>query len=257
MRLLLVGLVLALPPTGHAQERWKPLFNGRDLTGWIPKINHRPLGENWKDTFRVRDGALVVSYDQYDRFTDEFGHLHYRTPFSAYRLRVEYRFVGPQAPGAPAWALRNSGVMLHGQAPQTLALHQSFPISIEAQLLGGAPGETRPTANVCTPGTTVSIGGQLMREHCRNSTAKTYPESEWVRFEVEVRGARLVRHIVNGEAVFEYGDVRTAPGEYRALNAAPALYASAAAPLDRGWISLQSEGHPIEFRKIEILELKD
>jgi hypothetical protein len=255
VRALLIALAVAAAPAAQAAERWKPLFNGRNLDGWIAKINHRPLGENWRNTFRVRDGLLVVSYDQYERFSDQFGHLHYRTPFSSYRLRLEYRFVGPQAPGAPAWALRNSGVMLHGQAPQTLTLDQSFPISIEAQFLGGAPGETRPTANVCTPGTTVSIGGQAMREHCRNSTARTFPEGEWVRFEAEVRGSRLVRHIVNGEVVFEYADVRTAPAEYKGLNAA--VSDAPPAPLSRGWISLQSEGHPIEFRRIEILELKD
>lgn len=255
MRALLVALVLALPWQAAAADRWKPLFNGRNLDGWIPKINHRPLGDNWKDTFRVKDGALVVAYDQYERFSDQFGHLH-RTPFASYRLRLEYRFTGPQAPGAPAWALRNSGVMLHGQAPQTMALDQSFPISIEAQFLGGAPGETRPTANVCTPGTTVSIGGVPMREHCRNSASKTYPEGEWVRFEAEVRGSRLVRHVVNGETVFEYGDVRVAPAEYKGLNAT--LPGSGKpARLDRGWISLQSEGHPIEFRGIQILELRE
>jgi hypothetical protein len=241
---------LALPAGAQAAEAWKPLFDGKSLAGWIPKINHRPLGENWRDTFRVRDGALVVAYDKYDRFKDEFGHLFYRTPFTSYRLRFEYRFTGPQTPGAPGWAVRNSGVMLHGQAPQTMALDQTFPISIEAQLLGGATGETRPTGNVCTPGTMVSVNGVPMREHCRNSTAKTYPEGQWVRFEAEVRGARLVRHIVNG-------DVRLAPGELKGLGARADLAAKGDAPLDRGWISLQSEGHPIEFRRIEVMELKD
>ncbi|PZQ65380.1 MAG: DUF1080 domain-containing protein [Phenylobacterium zucineum] len=249
-------MALILPSHAYAAEAWKPLFNGRNLDGWVPKVNHRPLGENWKDTFRVRDGVLVVSYDQYDRFGDAFGHLFYRTPFSSYRLRLEYRFTGPQTPGAPAWALRNSGVMLHSQDPATMALDQTFPISVEAQFLGGAPGETRPTANVCTPGVTVSIGGVPMHEHCRNAAAPTFPEGEWVRFEVEVRGDRLIRHVVNGQTVFEYGDVRLAPAEFKGLNAdAPALSAREA-PLDRGWIALQSEGHPVEFRKIEILKLR-
>jgi hypothetical protein len=252
---ILVALAVSLAPNlAHAAD-WRPIFNGRDLDGWTPKIAGHPLGENWRDTFRVENGALRVAYDKYDRFNGEFAHLIYRTPLASYRLRLEYRFLSPQTPGAPAWAVRNSGVMLHGQAPETIALDQSFPISVEAQFLGGAPGETRPTGNVCTPGVTVSIGGAPMREHCRNSISRTYPESEWVRFEVEVRGARLIRQIVNGETVMEYGDVRLAPGEFAALKAT--LAAAGAEPLAAGYISLQGEGHPVEFRKVEVMDLRD
>lgn len=252
------GMVLALAALAGpaAAADWRPIFNGRDLTGWVPKINHHPLGENWRDTFRVEDGVLRVSYDRYDGFKDEFGHLIYRTPLSSYRLRLEYRFVGAQTAGAPAWAVRNSGVMLHGQAPETLGLDQPFPVSVEAQLLAGAPGETRPTGNVCTPGVTVAVDGVRRAEHCVNATSKTYPVGEWVRFEAEVRGGRLVRHAVNGEVVMQYADVRLAPDEYGrfGIPAAP-LSALGAAPLERGYISLQAEGHPIEFRRIEVLEL--
>ena len=258
---LLLALALAAP--AGAAEGWKPLFNGRNLDGWIPKINHRALGDNWRDTFTVKDGVLRVSYGEYDRFKDEFGHLIYRTPFSAYRLRLEYRFTGDPPPGTPAWANRNSGVMLHGQAPETMGLDQTFPVSVEAQLLGGRPGETRPTGNVCTPGVTVSIGGVPLKTHCLNSTAPTFQDGQWVRFEVEVHGAKLVRQIVEGRTVMEYADLRLAPAEYPGLTnidvkspAGAALAARGEAPLDRGYISLQSEGSPVEFRKIEIRELR-
>jgi hypothetical protein len=251
---LVVAALIATP--AEAEEGWRSIFNGRDLQGWVPKVNHRPLGENYRDTFRVKDGVLQVRYDKYGVFKGEFAHLIYRTKLSNYRLRLEYRFVGPQTPGAPAWAVRNSGVMLHGQAPESMTLDQSFPISVEAQFLGGASGETRPTGNVCTPGVTLSIGGVAKTEHCLNSTSKTYPEGEWVRFEAEVRGDRLIRHIVNGETVMEYTDVRLAPGEYAGLNADPALAAAGVVPLDAGYISLQGEGHPLDIRNIEVLELK-
>lgn len=251
----LLAMALAAAAPAAAAEDWRPIFNGRDLSGWIPKVNHRPLGENWRDTFRVDDGVLRVSYDRYEVFKDEFAHLIYRTPLSSYRLRFEYRFVGPRTPGAPAWAVRNSGVMLHGQAPETMSLDQSFPVSVEAQLLGGAPGETRPTGNVCTPGVTISIAGAPRREHCLSSVSPTYPEREWVRFEAEVRGGRLVRHRINGEVVMEYTDVRLAPAEYAQLGADPSAFPAEAAPLESGYISLQGEGHPIEFRRIEVLEL--
>jgi hypothetical protein len=249
---------LAIAGPAGAAERWVSIFNGKDLTGWTPKINHRPAGENWRDTFVVKDGTLRVSYDNYGgHFTDEFSHLIYKTPLSSYRLRLEYRFLGGSAPGVPAWAIRNSGVMLHGQAPETMALDQPYPISVEAQLLGGsAPGETRPTGNVCTPGTTVSFAGQPMKAHCKDSTSPTFQDGEWVRFEVEVHGGRLVRQYVNGALVMEYGDIWLDPSEYkRFANVDPGE--AKAAPLTKGYISLQGESSPVEFRKVELMRLAE
>lgn len=253
---LLAGAVVALAGLPAAAADWKPIFNGRDLDGWVVKINHHPAGENWRDTFRVEKGVLRVSYDQYPVFKDEFAHLIYTRPLSAYRLRLEYRFVGPQTPGTPAWAVRNSGVMLHGQAPAAMTLDQPYPVSVEAQLLGGAPGETRPTGNVCTPGVTVSIDGVPFRGHCKNSNAPTFQDGEWVRFEVEVHGARVVRQYVNGKLVMEYGDITLDPSEFkRFANIDPGE--ARPGPLDHGYISLQGEGSPVEFRNIELMELAE
>lgn len=238
----------AAPP---AERGWRPIFNGRDLAGWTPKVNHHPAGENWRDTFSVRDGVLRVSYAGYDRFTDEFAHLVYRRRLSRYRLRLEYRFTGPPAPGAPAWAARNSGVMIHGQAAEAMALDQPYPIAVEAQLLGGDGAGERPTGNMCSPGTAVSIDGRPATEHCVSARAPTFRDGEWVRFEVEVRGGRSVRQLVNGREVMAYGDLRTAPEEFkRFANVDPG--GAVAAPLTGGFISLQGEGSPVEFRRIEL-----
>src|SRR5262245_23700464 len=103
-----------------AAGEWIPLFNGKDLEGWTPKITGRELGDNWRDTFRVEDGILKVAYDRYPEFGGHFGHLFYKEKLSHYRLRVEYRFTGQQAPGGPGWAFRNSGAMLHCQPPETM-----------------------------------------------------------------------------------------------------------------------------------------
>ena len=163
-----------LEQVGYDASDWQPLFNGRDLAGWTPKITHHALGENFADTFRVRDGVLEVGYEGYDTFAEQFGHLFYAEPFSRYRLRVEYRFVGEQAPNAPAWAARNSGVMVHSQAPETMLRDQDFPISIEVQLLGGlSDGKPRPTGNVCSPGTRIVYAGAPDTAHCIQATAPT------------------------------------------------------------------------------------
>jgi hypothetical protein len=44
---------------------WKSLFDGKTLNGWTTKIVGYPAGEDPSETFRVKDGAIVISYDKY------------------------------------------------------------------------------------------------------------------------------------------------------------------------------------------------
>ena len=163
-------------------EQWVSLFNGESLDGWIVKINGYPLGENIHNTFRVEDGVMKVSYDGYEKFGEAYGHIFYEKPFSSYRLRLEYRFVGEQPSDGQAWAKKNSGVMLHSQSPETMGLNQGFPVSLEAQFLGGIQeGVERPTANLCTPGMHVTMRDTLMTKHCINADAPTFYGNEWVK----------------------------------------------------------------------------
>jgi hypothetical protein len=229
------------------------LFNGRNLDGWTPKITGYPLGENHLDTFRVEQGVLKVSYDKYAAFENTFGHLFYsREKFSYYTIAAEYRFVGDQAAGAPGWAVRNNGLMLHSQSPQSMQLNQNFPISIEVQLLGGAPAPDRTTANVCTPGTEIFMKGAMVRGHCTNSTSPVYRGDVWVRVEVDVRGGERLTHRVEGQTVLEYEMPQI--GGDGVSNFDPAVKKDGA-PLTEGYITIQAESHPTEFRKIELLNL--
>lgn len=250
--LALFALVFSSPAGQPALPQWQPLFNGRDLTGWTPKIRGYELGQDPLRTFRVEDGMLTVSYENYEEFDNRFGHLFYAEPFSNYRLRVEYRFVGEQCPGGPSWAIRNSGIMIHCQPPDTMAIDQSFPVSIEVQLLGGLGTGERPTANLCTPGTHVVMNGQLVRRHCINSTSQTYHGDQWVTVEVEVRGAGKIRHFVNGEPVLEYERPQLDDADPDAQRLLRLGYPRV---ISRGYISLQSESHPVQFRRVEIADL--
>lgn len=234
-------------------EEWIPLFNGKDLDGWIPKIRGYPAGENFGRTFRVEGGVLKVAYDGYDKFDERFGHLFYREKFSHYVIRVEYRFTGEQSAGGPGWAVRNSGIMVHGESPDTMARDQDFPASIEVQLLGGNGKEDRPTANLCTPGTNVVIDGELITRHCTNSKSKTYHGDQWVTVEVEVRGSKVIRHLIDGKPVLEY----TLPQLDERDTHARDLATRQGRLLEEGTISLQSESHPVEFRKVELRKLKE
>jgi hypothetical protein len=244
----------AAEQAGPSKSRWIRLFNGKDLTGWTPKIAKHELGENYKDTFRVQDGLLTVAYDQYDKFDGEFGHLFYQDAFSHYRLRVEYRFTGEQTPGGPGWAFRNSGMMVHCQPPATMTKDQSFPVCIEVQLLGGDGTNERSTGNLCTPGTHVVMDDTLVTQHCINSSSKTYHGDQWVTAEVEVHGNRLIRHIINGEVVLEYAEPQLDEGD---ADAQRLLKAGADRMVSEGYISLQAESHPLQFRKVELLPLEE
>ena len=250
----LVGIAGAVAPgiTYAEEPAWRPLFNGKDLTGWTPKIRGEALGDNYGDTFRVEDGVLKVVYDpaKYPPCGEKFGHLFFAEPFSRYKLRIDYRFTGEQCPGGPGWAIRNSGVMLHGEDPKGMTLDQDFPASIEVQFLGGAPEGERTTANLCTPGTNVVMNGKLFTPHCTTSKSKTYRGDQWVTAEVEVDGDKVIRHLVNGEPVLEYEGAQLDPNDPHSQG----LIAKRDGKLllDGGTISLQSESHPIEFRRVEI-----
>jgi len=230
------------------------LFNGKNLDGWTPKIRYHELGDNYGNTFRVADGLLQVRYDPaaYPNYGERYGHLFYEKPFSHYRLRVEYRFVGEQVAGGPGWAWRNNGIMIHGQAPETMAKDQDFPVSIEVQLLGGHETGERSTANLCTPGTNVEMEGKLHTPHCTNSTSKTCRGDQWVTVELEVRGNEVIKHIIDGEVVLSYEKPQLDP---RDASAKKLIAAGAPLMLGEGTISLQSESAPTDFRKIEILVL--
>jgi len=241
---------------GHdaATQEWIQLFNGRDLANWTAKFTKHDLGVNLHDTFRVENGVLAVRYDKWKAFDGEFGHLFYTQPFSYYRLAAEYRFVGEQLAGGPGWARRNNGLMLHAPDPKTMLKDQDFPISIEVQLLGGlGDGKPRTTANLCTPGTHVVLNGQLFTPHCTNSSSRTYDGDQWVRVEVEVHGDERLRHIVDGQVVLEYARPQIGGGQ---VSPADPKVKVDGTPLTGGYIAIQAETGPTEFRKIELLDLE-
>ena len=253
---VLLGQAARAPQNDPNQKEWLQLFNGRDLADWTIKFAHHDLGENYNGTFRVEDGLLKVRYDKWTAFDGEFGHIFYKQPFSYYVLVAEYRFVGEQLPaaGTIAWAKRNNGLMIHSLDPKTMMKDQDFPISIEVQLLGGlSDGKPRSTANLCTPGTNVVMNGKLFTPHCTSSTSKTYDGDQWVRVEVLVHGDELIRHMIDGQTVLEYTKPQIGGG-----NASPTDPAvkKDGTPLTGGYIALQAETAPTDFRKVELLNLE-
>jgi hypothetical protein len=253
MKPLLIAVFSAIVSLASAEEAgWTSLFNGKDLTGWTPKIRGCKAGENFQNTFRVENGVIKVDYSEFTAWDSRFGHLFYEKKFSNYRLRLEYRFTGDQLKGGPGWAFRNSGVMIHSESPEQMEIEQPFPTSLEVQLLGGTGKGERTTGTLCTPGTHVEYDGKLDTRHCINSTSKTFNGDQWVTVEIEVHGNRLIRHLINGEEVISYGKPQLGGDAH-----ADALAAVAGDKmLSEGYFCLQSESHPVEFRKIEVQEIE-
>lgn len=229
-------------------EDWRLLFNGRDLSGWVVKLAHHEVGDNYAETFRVVDGAIRVAYDKYDTFGARFGHLFYEQPFSYYVLSLEYRFIGEQIAGGPSYARLNSGVMIHSQSPASILTHQDWPISVEAQFLAG----DRTTMNVCTPGTEIVMRGAMVKAHCTDSSSRRYGDDGWVSVQVEVLGGERVRHLIDGVPVLEYE--RPTIGGGVATGFDPAIKVDGR-PLVSGYVGLQAESQPVEFRNVRLLDL--
>ena len=239
-------------PEKKFQEDWFQLFNGKSLSGWVPKFAGYPLGENFNHTFRISDSLLQVNYSEYDSFRNEFGHLFYKDKFSHYRLRAVYRSVGTQPPGGEQWAYRNNGLMLHCQNPETILLDQEFPLSIEFQLLGGRGEGNRPNGNLCTPGCNVKIRGEVYVPHCvENYAAPTYHGDQWITVEALVLGDSIIQHIVEGDTVLTYSQPIVG-GELFGIDTT--AYPVGTRLVD-GFIAIQAESHPFDFKKIELLNL--
>lgn len=231
-----------------SESPWLQLFDGKSLNGWTPKFSGKALGDNYKNTFRVENGLLSVNYQNYEKFDGEFGHLFYKTPYSHYILRATYRFLAPQISLEKNmhWALYNNGFMIHSQSPDTMTVEQEFPTSIEVQLLGGLGEGERSTANICTPDSHVVIDGKLETKHCIYSSSKTYHGDQWVNIEIEVRGDEIIKHRVNGELVFEYSKPQLDGKSEKLVE----LYQGK--KMTSGYIAIQAETHPTQFKSIEV-----
>ncbi|WP_209402347.1 DUF1080 domain-containing protein [Pseudozobellia sp. WGM2] len=233
------------------KENWISIFNGKDLNGWTMKINSYTLGENFGNTFRVEDSILKIRYDGYGpEFNSRFGALFFDKELKNYRLKVEYRFVGETAPGAPEWGYRDSGVQIHTQSPESVKLDQQFPICLEYNLHGGNGTDDRPLGAICGIGMQVEIDNVRSSEFCNPARiSKTFHGDQWVTIEIDIKDGKM-KHFVNREEILSYSNpIYDADNEY-----AQAFLRGGDTTVTKGYISLQSNSHPIDFRKIELLE---
>ena len=250
----------------NSKEEWVSLFNGKDLYGWNIKIANHSLNDNFNNTFQVQDSMIRVVYTEYDDFDDKYGHMYYKTPYSYYKLRFDYRFIEEQTSGGENWNVRNSGVMIHSQSAKSNAFEQHFPVSLEIQLLGGLNKGERTTANLCTPGTAVYFNDKLDYTHCITSESKTYNGDQWVHIEAIILGNESILHIVENDTVLKYTrpeidssflskDYKGKDWDNFGVTNKEIWLDKAGKQIGEGYIALQAESHPIDFKNIELLDL--
>lgn len=263
------------PPAADTSENavtegWKPLFNGQNLDGWTIKFADQELGDNFRNTFVWEDDMLRIKYDEYENFDDAYAHMYYDLPYSHYKIRFDYRFTGEQVPGGASWNVRNSGIMLHSQSAESNEFGQHFPVSVELQLLGGlSDGKDRPTGNVCTPGTAVVMGDTINYNHCISSSSPTYDGDRWVSAEAIVLGDEAMYFLIERDTVLSFQSPQIGGG-FIYDNPERKDFTDAGMQRDvdywvnqegqllkTGYIALQAESHPIDFRNVEILVLPE
>jgi hypothetical protein len=98
------------------------------------------------------------------------------------------------------------------------------------------------------------MNGELHKHHCCDSKSPTFHGDQWVTIEVEVHGNGVIRHFVNGKPVIEYEKPQYDDSD---ADARKLMEKSGDKMLSGGYISLQGESHPVEFRKVELLPLDE
>lgn len=234
-----------------SSNQWVSIFNGKNLDGWKVKIKGHPLNENFANTFRVADGIMSIKYDGYgDNFDNRFGAIYFDKKLTNYRLKLQYRFVGETAPGAPKWGYKDSGVQFHSQSPASMDIDQGFPVCIEFNLHGGNGTDERPGGQINTNGMYVEIDGKLSKSNSNPPIVKkTFHDDQWITIELDVKDG-MISHFVNGEKILTYANPVLNPEH----EIASTLIKNGQTAVSSGYISFQSNSHPIDFRKIELME---
>ena len=225
MRLLALPLATVLlvaassAPAAEGDPPLVPLFNGRDLSGWVP-VNVAP------NTFTVRDGMIVST-------GVPTGVMRTEKQYENFIIELEWKHLKRGG---------NAGLFIWGY-PMT-APGTPFARGIEVQILDHGYIDQHPTARgrATGHGDVFPIHGATMKpdrphpnkgnQRCLPSEERCKPAGEWNHYRVECR-AGVLKLAVNGKVVS--GGSECNPR--------------------KGYICLESEGAECHFRNIRIAEL--
>ncbi|MBB3221097.1 3-keto-disaccharide hydrolase [Pseudoduganella umbonata] len=260
-RLGLMTAAIAFAASASAADgAWKPLFNGKDMSGWTTWVSMQPTSDNMKTpttirganndpkkVFSVVDGMLRVS-------GEEWGGVHTVGEYANFHLKFDVKW------GEKKWfprldAPRDSGLLYYGVGPEG-AQSGHWMRSHEFQIQEGDCGDYHSLDGV-TVDARVGDANQGDWKFFRYEPALPLrtglaarilkkgnyekPSGEWNTMEVIADGKTLI-HIVNGHEVFRgENSLQKVDGK--------------TVPLARGKFSIQSEGAETFYRNIMVKQL--
>ena len=197
-------------------ETLTPIFNGKDLTGWVP-VNIAP------GTFSVRDGELVTT-------GNPVGVIRTERMYENFVLELEWRHMTKGG---------NSGVFVWGDGFP--AIGSNYPRGIEVQVLDNGYNASGKNHWYSTHGDIFPVNGAKMKVGGRISPdgQRSFPAEERSKSSPEWNHYRLVAN--NGELRLS-------------VNGKEVTIASGASPR-KGYLMLESEGAECHFRNIRLREL--
>ncbi len=217
---MLTGSVAAVraaaPPADEADQQWVSLFNGTDLSGWVP-INVAP------DTFTVRDGIIVSS-------GIPTGLLRTQRQYENFVIELEWRHMKPGG---------NAGLFVWGDG--LAARGTPFARGMEVQILDNGFNVNGKNQWYTTHGDVFPVQGSKMTPTGRISSTgeRSFPLEDrsksspaWNHYRLEGNHG-VLRLSVNGKEVTVGKDCSPR----------------------KGYLCLESEGSECHFRNIRIREL--
>lgn len=259
---------------GFGADDWRPLFNGRDLSGWstfmtkpdpsweVPGLKRDADGKYLEPIGTDRDPLHVFTVENVDGQPavhisgQGFGVMTTDESFANFHFRVEVK-----------WGERKWSYKLH--APRDCGLlyfvhsepgfdHETWPRSIEFQIQEHDMGDLYALAAQITVNSRPEPGanGRTLYHYdpagapvlfvqkppignrCVRLEDAEKPNGEWNTLDLIVLGPDSI-HIVNGKVVMR-------------LHGAQRLDGSEPAPLTAGQIALQTEGAEVYYRNMTI-----
>lgn len=213
--------LLCIPNVGHSEDLpyYKPLFNGKDLTGWV-NVNTD------KDTWFVRDGILICT-------GHPIGVMRTEKQYENFLLHVEWRHM--EAGG-------NSGVFAWSEG--TVPEGKRLPKGMEIQMLELEWVNLHKKKDGTLP-PIAYVHGELFGAN----GLTTIPDNP--------RGTRSksIENRCKGKGQWNVYDVVCVDGVVKLSVNGKFVNGVRNASVKKGYLCLESEGAEIQFRSIQIMEL--
>lgn len=262
----LLALLLLTACAAPRRDAPVPLFNGRDLDGWVTWLVDTRHADP-RDVFSVTNGLLRIS-------GDGLGYLRTRDTFADFHLLVEYRWGATNtAWGERLGRARDAGVFLHATGPDGNS-HDgrgAFMAALEVNVFGGATGDfllirgDAADGSLIAPRLTAEVAPERDAEGWftwqpggRPQTLERWGRVNWRDKSPDWRdefGFRGPRDVERPAGAWNRLKIESRAGWVRVwLNGRPVNEACDVWPR-RGHLLLQCEGSEIFFRRVELAPL--